>query len=156
MSERRHHEDRRQRGLRIVPTELPAPLEEAPFLRPNRRTRVRRARRGWMGRSILLLEATGGVFIVASALWVSYSRVMASERLRSSRLSDETSDAWPLATIPVTPRVSASQRRWRRYAGSSIARSDVNGSTLAGMTPEKRSGSFIATSPMQRDYHLEI
>src|SRR5258705_11656975 len=49
--------------------------------------------------------------------------------------------------MPVTPRVSASQRRCRRYAGSSIARSDVNGSTLAGMTPEKRSGSFIATSP---------
>src|SRR5207245_1083153 len=43
MSERRHHDDRRQRGLRIVPMELPAPLEEAPFLRPNRRTRVRRA-----------------------------------------------------------------------------------------------------------------
>ena len=55
MSERRHHDDRRQRGLRIVPMELPAPSEEAPFFRPNRRTRVRRARRGWMGRSILLL-----------------------------------------------------------------------------------------------------
>ena len=86
MSERRHHEDRRQRGLRIVPTELPAPLEEAPFLRPNRRTRVRRARRGWMGRSILLLEATGGVVVVASALWISYSRVMASERLRVDKV----------------------------------------------------------------------
>src|SRR4030095_6597322 len=75
------------------------------------------------------------------------SSAITSERLRSSRLSDEISDAWPLATIPVTPQVSASQRRCRRYAGSSIARSDVNGSTLAGMTPEKRSGSFIAPSP---------
>ncbi len=86
MSERRRHDDRRQRGLRIVPMELPAPPEEAPFLRPNRRTRVRRARRGWMGRSILLLEATGGVLVVASALWVSYSRVMASERLRVDKV----------------------------------------------------------------------
>ncbi len=85
MSERRH-DDRRQWGLRIVPMELPAPTEEAPFLRPNRRTRVRRARRGWMGRSILLLEATGGVLVVASALWVSYSRVMASERLRVDKV----------------------------------------------------------------------
>jgi hypothetical protein len=86
MSERRRHDDRRQRGLRIVPVELPAPLEEAPFLRPNRRTRVRRARRGWMGRSILMLEATGGVLVVATALWVSYSRVMASERLRVGKV----------------------------------------------------------------------
>src|SRR5262245_5986865 len=79
------------------------------------------------------------------------SSATASERLRSSRLSDETSEAWPLATMPVTPRVSASQRRCRRYAGSSIARSDVNGSTLAGMTPEKRSDWVIAFSSPPRD-----
>src|SRR5262249_24101245 len=78
------------------------------------------------------------------------SSAVASERRRSSRLSDDTSEAWPLATMPATPRVSASQRRWRRYAGSSIARSDVKGSTLAGMTPEKRSGSFIAASSPAR------
>ena len=82
MSERRHLDDRRQRGLRIVPVELPAPVEEAPFLRPNRRTRVRRARRGWMWRSILLLEATGGALVLTVALWASYAKVMASERLR--------------------------------------------------------------------------
>jgi cell division protein FtsQ len=82
MSERRIHDDRRQRGLRIVPVELPAPSEEAPFLRPNRRTRARRARRGWVWRSILLLEVTGGALVIAVALWVSYARVMASERLR--------------------------------------------------------------------------
>ena len=82
MSERRIHDDRRQRGLRIVPVELPAPSEEAPFLRPNRRTRVRRARRGWVWRSILLLEATGGALVLTVALWASYAKVMASERLR--------------------------------------------------------------------------
>ena len=86
MSERRHTPDRRQRGLRIVPVELPAPQEEAPFLRPNRRTRVRRARRGWMGRAVLFLEAVGGALIVLGALWASYSRVMASERLRVERV----------------------------------------------------------------------
>src|SRR5262245_36856914 len=79
------------------------------------------------------------------------SSAIASERLRSSRFSDDTSEAWPLATMPVTPRVSASQRRCRRYAGSSIVRSDVKGSTLAGMTPEKRSGSFITVSSPARD-----
>jgi cell division protein FtsQ len=86
MSDRRHPVDRRQRGLRIVPVELPAPVEEAPFLRPNRRTRVRRARRGGVWRAILLLETTGGLLILACALWASYSRVMASERLRVERV----------------------------------------------------------------------
>ncbi|PYQ11437.1 MAG: hypothetical protein DMF80_21740 [Acidobacteria bacterium] len=86
MSERRHLTDRRQRGLRIVPVELPAPAEEAPFLRPNRRTRVRRARRGWVGRAIVLLEVTGGMLVVLFAAWASYSRVMASERLRVGRV----------------------------------------------------------------------
>jgi cell division protein FtsQ len=86
MSDRRHSVDRRQRGLRIVPVELPAPVEEAPFLRPNRRTRVRRARRGGVWRAILLLETTGGLLILACALWASYSRVMASERLRVERV----------------------------------------------------------------------
>ena len=43
---------------------------------------MRRARRGWVGRSIILLEATGGLLVIAVALWVSYARVMASERLR--------------------------------------------------------------------------
>ena len=42
------------------------------------------------------------------------SSAIASARLRSSRDSDATSAAWPLATMPVTPRVSASQRRCRR------------------------------------------
>src|SRR3989442_15269765 len=81
----------------------------------------------------------------------SSSSAIASECLRSSRLSEETSEACPLATMPVTPRVSASQRRCRRYAGSSIARSAVKGSTLAGMTPEKRSGRLIAPSSRARD-----
>ena len=86
MSERRHAADRRQRGLRIVPVELPAPQEEAPFLRPNRRMRVRRVRRGWMWKAILFLEAAGGALVVLGAAWASYSRVMASERLRVERV----------------------------------------------------------------------
>jgi len=86
VSDRRHLDDRRQRGLRIVPVELPAPTEEAPFLRPNRRARMRRARRGWLWRTILLLEAVGGALVVLGALWASYSRVMASEQLRVGRV----------------------------------------------------------------------
>ena len=39
------------------------------------------------------------------------SRARARDRFRSSRQSDDTSAACPLATMPVTPLVSASQRR---------------------------------------------
>ncbi len=42
------------------------------------------------------------------------SSATASVRLRSSRESEATSAAWPLATMPVTPGVSASQRRCLR------------------------------------------
>ena len=86
MSDRRHQVDRRQRGLRIVPVELPAPVEEAPFLRPNRRTRMRRARRGWVWRWVLMVEVTGGALVLLCALWASYSRVMASARLRVDKV----------------------------------------------------------------------
>src|SRR5262245_7309148 len=74
------------------------------------------------------------------------SSAIARERRRSSRRSDETSDACPLATMPVTPSVSASQRRWRRYAGSSISRSAVNGSRFAGRQPWKRRWVLFAGS----------
>ena len=66
------------------------------------------------------------------------SRASASARLRSSRESEDTSAAWPLATIAVTPLVLASQRRCFVYAGTSMARSAVKGSRFAGMQPEKR------------------
>jgi cell division septal protein FtsQ len=86
VSERRALPDRRQRGLRLVPVELPAPPEEAPFLRPNRRTRVRRSRRGWAWRAVLMVEAVGGALVLVCAGWASYARVMASERLRVDRV----------------------------------------------------------------------
>jgi len=86
VTERRGLPDRRQRGLRLVPVELPAPPEEAPFLRPNRRTRVRRSRRGWAWRAVLMVEALGAALVVLCAGWASYARVMASERLKVERV----------------------------------------------------------------------
>jgi cell division septal protein FtsQ len=67
--------------------EVPPPEgDEPPFLRPARRTRVRRARRGLLGRCIVVLEITGGALVVALALWSAYARVMASERLKVGRV----------------------------------------------------------------------
>jgi cell division protein FtsQ len=55
--------------------------DDPPFLRPERRTRVRR-QRGWTYRALLLLQLSAGLLVTMSALWAGYSRVMASERLR--------------------------------------------------------------------------
>lgn len=83
MSERRAQPDRRQRRL-LMPPVVEAPVPESddpPFLRPERRTRVRR-QRGWAYRAIFVLQLSAAVLVVVSAVWTGYSRVMASERLR--------------------------------------------------------------------------
>jgi cell division protein FtsQ len=73
----------RQRRLKLVPVDLP-PIEsdEPPFLRPERRTRVRRARRGVVPRVVLALEIAGGLLVALLCSWSAYSRVMAAERLK--------------------------------------------------------------------------
>jgi cell division protein FtsQ len=83
VSERRAWPDRRQRRL-LVPPVVDHPLAEGddpPFLRPERRTRVRR-QRGWTYRLIFALQLSAALLVTVSALWTGYSRVMASERLR--------------------------------------------------------------------------
>ena len=64
----------------------PPDAGRAPFLRPDRRTRVRRARRGPLGALIVAVEITGGALVVALLLWSGYARVMASERLKVARV----------------------------------------------------------------------
>src|SRR5262249_7154255 len=77
----------RQRRLKLVPLDLP-PIEsdEPPFLRPERRTRVRRTRRGLMWRLIVGLEVMAGLLVALFATWGAYSRVMAAERLKVAHL----------------------------------------------------------------------
>jgi len=62
------------------------PVDDAPFLRPERRTRVRQRRRGWTHRTILALQLGAAVLIAVSAVWTGYSKVMASERLRVGKV----------------------------------------------------------------------
>ena len=68
------------------PTELGEDKAEPPFLRPRQRTRARRQRRGPIGRSLLAVQVAGVAVVAAVLLWVGYSRVMASRRLRVSRV----------------------------------------------------------------------
>lgn len=83
MSPRVPRTEDRQRRLKLVPVDLP-PIEsdEPPFLRPERRTRVRRVRRGTLARAILALEAGGGLLVALFVTWGAYTRVMADERLK--------------------------------------------------------------------------
>jgi cell division protein FtsQ len=63
-----------------------SPVDEGPFLRPKIRTRVRRHRRGLLGRGVLLLQLGGLLLVLCGGLWTGYSKVMASERLRVGRV----------------------------------------------------------------------
>ena len=77
----------KQRRLPLHPLlDLPLNPEEPPFLRSKTRTRVRRARRGPLGRAILAAQAAALLLLAALAGWAGYSRVMASERLRVGRV----------------------------------------------------------------------
>jgi cell division protein FtsQ len=58
------------------------PLEDAPFLRPERRARVRQRRKGWTYRTVLALQLGAALLVTVSALWTGYSKVMASEKLK--------------------------------------------------------------------------
>jgi len=61
-------------------------LEEPAFLRPQRRTRARRARRSLTARVALILQLAGGTLVAVAAAWTGYARVMASDRLKVGRV----------------------------------------------------------------------
>jgi cell division protein FtsQ len=81
-------ESTRRRGLPVMPPpEIPLTSgDEPPFLRPKSRTRVRRSRRGWSGRAVVLLQIGGVVALTVAALSAGYAKVMASDRLRVGRV----------------------------------------------------------------------
>ena len=84
----------RARGLTLAAPSAPAlvdlPLRsaapEAPFLRPKRPARIRRARRGRTAVMVLVLEAVGGLVACLALAWLGYSEIMASERLKVARI----------------------------------------------------------------------
>jgi hypothetical protein len=87
VTERRVLPERRR--LPLGPPPLPpdaADPVESPFLRPERRTRVRRARRGSLARAVAAVEITGGCLVAAYLVWSAYANVMASERLKVERV----------------------------------------------------------------------
>ena len=82
--------DVKQRRLPLHPA-LDLPLhqeeeQEPAFLRPKTRTRVRRPRRGPLGRAILAAQAAALLLLSGVAGWAGYARVMASEHLKVGRV----------------------------------------------------------------------
>jgi cell division protein FtsQ len=66
---------------------LQAGGEEPAFLRGRTRaSRARRARRGWTARAILVLQLAGAAFVAVAAVWTTYAKVMASDRLKVGRV----------------------------------------------------------------------
>jgi cell division protein FtsQ len=83
-----------RRGLPVgpPPPELldlpldPLPVEESPFLRPKRRTRVRPRRRGVAARTLIVLQAAAVGLLAVVGAWTAWQKVFASDRLRVGRL----------------------------------------------------------------------
>jgi cell division protein FtsQ len=82
-----------RRGLPIGPPspellELPIEpsLEDSPFFRPRRRTRVRPRRRSLATRALFALQALAVALLAVVGAWNAWQRVFASDRLRVGRL----------------------------------------------------------------------
>ena len=69
----------------LVPESEPL-LEESPFLRPRRRTRVRPRRRGLATRALLALQVLAVALLAVVGAWTAWQKVFASDRLRVGRL----------------------------------------------------------------------
>jgi cell division protein FtsQ len=61
-------------------------LEESPFLRPRRRTRVRPRRRGLATRALLAVQVAAVALLALVGAWAAWQRVFASDRLRVGHL----------------------------------------------------------------------
>jgi cell division protein FtsQ len=83
-----------RRGLPVgpPPPELldlplePNPVEDSPFLRPKRRTRVKPRRRGLAARTLVVLQAGAVGLLAVVGAWTAWQKVFASDRLRVGKL----------------------------------------------------------------------
>jgi cell division protein FtsQ len=82
-----------RRGLPVGPPpedpmdlRLDPGLEESPFLRPRRRTRVRPRRRGLAARSLFVVQVGAIGMLALVGAWAAWQRVFASEKLRVGHL----------------------------------------------------------------------
>jgi len=70
----------------LVDVPLDPPVSESPFLRPQRRTRLRPRRRGLSAALVVGLQIVAVGLIAVVGAWTAWQRVFASDRLRVGRL----------------------------------------------------------------------
>lgn len=130
----------KQRRLPLHPVlDLPLNQEEEvepPFLRPKTRTRVRRARRGPLGRAILTAQVAGMLILAGLAGWAGYARVMASERLKVARLEIRGSHF-------------LSDEEVRELLGSAVG-DNILGLDIEGLKARLRSSPWVADASISR------
>jgi len=64
----------------------PGDVEESPFLRPKRRTRVKPRRRGLAARALVAVQAGAVGLLAVAGAWTAWQKVFASDRLRVGKL----------------------------------------------------------------------
>jgi cell division septal protein FtsQ len=130
----------KQRRLPLHPA-LDLPLnqeeeQEPPFLRPKTRTRVRRPRRGPLGRTILAAQAAAMLLLAGLAGWAGYARVMASERLR-------------VAKVDVRGSRFLSEQEVRELLGSAVG-DNILGLDIEALKARLRSSPWVADAAISR------
>lgn len=127
-----------RKRVRLTPTaELPTlPQDEPPFLRPSRRTRVRKTRRGGLAHAILALEVLGAVFVGVLALWAGYSQAMASERLKVEK-------------VEVRGSRFLSEGEVRELLGPAVGE-NILGLNIEGLKTRLRASSWVADATVSR------
>jgi cell division septal protein FtsQ len=110
--------------------------QEPPFLRPKTRTRVRRARRGPLGRAILAAQAAGMLLLAALSGWAGYARVMASDRLRVAR-------------VEIRGRHFLAEQDVRELLGSAVG-DNIVGLDIEGLKARLRSSPWVADAAISR------
>jgi cell division protein FtsQ len=129
----------KQRRLPLHPV-LDLPLnqeeQEPPFLRPKTRTRVRRARRGPLGRTILAAQAAAMLLLAGLSGWAGYARVMASERLRVAR-------------VEVRGSQFLSEQDVRELLGSAVG-DNILGLDIEALKARLRSSPWVADAAISR------
>jgi uncharacterized repeat protein (TIGR01451 family) len=73
-------------GIDVGELPIDTGVDDAPFLRPKQRMKVRRARRGPLARAVILLRLAAVLLVTLGTLFFAYAKTMGSERLKVGKL----------------------------------------------------------------------
>lgn len=123
-------------GLDVGELPLLGAADDAPFLRPEKRMKVRRGRRGLAARAILALRLSAVVVIGVAAVWTGYAKTMASERLKVGR-------------VEVRGSRFLSEGEVRELLGPAVGE-NILGLDIAALKARLRSSPWVADATVAR------